>query len=232
MTMNYEEDEILRISHLKFIGKALSVFTHELNNHLAVLKESAGLLEDTLRFQQAGTGYDLDGSLNIIQSIENQIFKATRLCKNFNGFGHRMDNPLSAFSVNEALEELLALLIRPASQKKVGFEKDFQKDIPLAYNDPSRLQFLIFCLIEESLKSIENGSIILKTEYSGGLITIRISREGDFTETEKKDICSHNIAGRVAEQLGGSIYEETEGEGVNIMLPLSVTGEASNPELY
>ena len=38
--MGHEEEEAIKIAHLKFIGKVLSVFTHELNNHLAIIKKS------------------------------------------------------------------------------------------------------------------------------------------------------------------------------------------------
>ena len=124
--MGHEEEEAIKIAHLKFIGKVLSVFTHELNNHLAIIKESAGLIEDTLRLQKSSGKYDIEESLKIIRSIENQIGKTAWICKKLNGFGHRMDRALSTFNVNESLEELLVLLNRVANQKKVSFEKDFQ----------------------------------------------------------------------------------------------------------
>jgi len=51
--MEYEKEEMLRLYQLQFVEKVLSVFTHELNNHLAIIKESASLIEDTLRFQKS-----------------------------------------------------------------------------------------------------------------------------------------------------------------------------------
>ena len=185
--MGHEEEEAIKIAHLKFIGKVLSVFTHELNNHLAIIKESAGLIEDTLRLQKSSGKYDIEESLKIIRSIENQIGKTAWICKKLNGFGHRMDRALSTFNVNESLEELLVLLNRVANQKKVSFEKDFQEDIPPVCSDPAGLQLIVFCSIDRLLKSLDkDSSLIFKTKYSGDSIRISIIPKGDFIESGRE----------------------------------------------
>ena len=161
-SMAYKNNDV-RIEQLSFIGKVLSVFTHELNNHLAIIKESAGLIEDTLRFQKSSGKYDIEEGLKVIQSIENQIGKTAWICKKLNGFGHRMDRALSTFSVNESIEELLILVHRVASQKKVTFEKDFDEDMPQISSDPAKLQFVVFCFIDKNLKgSIKTAVLYLK----------------------------------------------------------------------
>ncbi len=220
--MEYKKEHELRVSQLKFIGKVLSVFTHELNNHLAIMKESIGLIGDILSSQKSSVQHGLEESLKTIQSIENQTGKTSWLCKQLSSFGHRMDNPLSIFSVNESVEELLVLLNRIANQKKISFEKDFQENIPVIHNDPSKLQFLIFCLIEEGLRRLDrNGRIIFKTTRSGGSIAINIIQKGNFIETDEKGLCSNEISQHVINQLGGTIYQEEGGEGVTITLPIS-----------
>lgn len=219
--MGHEEEEAIKIAHLKFIGKVLSVFTHELNNHLAIIKESAGLIEDTLRLQKSSGKYDIEESLKIIRSIENQIGKTAWICKKLNGFGHRMDRALSTFNVNESLEELLVLLNRVANQKKVSFEKDFQEDIPPVCSDPAGLQLIVFCSIDRLLKSLDkDSSLIFKTKYSGDSIRISIIPKGDFIESGEREICPEDISQYVIEQLGGSIIKNAEDKGITITLPV------------
>jgi len=218
--MEYKSEQELRFSHLRFIGKVLSVFTHELNNHLAIIKESAGLVEDTLRVQKSTGKYDIEESLKVIGSIENQIGKTSWICKKLNGFGHRMDKPLSTFSVNESIEELLVLLSRIANQKRVGFEKDFQEGIPPLHNDPTKLQLVVFCLIDRNLNTLDkDGSIILKTAHSGGSIIVNVFPKGTFIEPGEEEICSEEICQYAIAQLGGSISHEAAGGGVTITLP-------------
>ena len=219
-SMAYKNNDV-RIEQLSFIGKVLSVFTHELNNHLAIIKESAGLIEDTLRFQKSSGKYDIEEGLKVIQSIENQIGKTAWICKKLNGFGHRMDRALSTFSVNESIEELLILVHRVASQKKVTFEKDFDEDMPQISSDPAKLQFVVFCFIDKNLKRLDkDSSLIFKTTYSGDSIRISIIPKGDFIESEEREICPEDISQYVIEQLDGSIIKNAEDKGITITLPV------------
>lgn len=227
--MKHDIDEVIRGSHFRFIGKILSVFTHELNNHLAIIKESAGLMEDILSSQRASLPQVTEESLKITKSIETQIGKTSWLCKQLKNFGHRMDSPLSTFSVNQSIEELLVLLNRTANQRKVHLEKDFHENIPMIYSSSSKLQFLIFCLIDNNLKRLaEDSKIIFKTLYLDGSISISISPKGKFIETDEKNICSDDIYQHVINQLGGNISQK-DGE-VTITLPLSLASGATAPE--
>lgn len=219
--MEYDKEHELRVLQLSFIGKVLSVFTHELNNHLSIIKESAGLIEDTLRLQKSSGKYDIEESLKIIQSIENQIGKTAWICKKLNGFGHGMDRALSTFSVNESIEELLILVNRVANQKKVTFEKDFDEDMPQISSDPAKLQFVVFCFIDKNLKRLDkDSSLIFKTTYSGDSIRISIIPKGDFIESGEREICSEDISQYVIEQLDGSIIKNAEDKGITITLPV------------
>ncbi len=218
--MEHEKIDGQRVSQLRFIGKILSVFTHELNNHLAIVKESAGLLDDILRIHKPSDKQSAEESLKITQSIENQIAKTSWIIKKLNGFGHRMDSSVSLFNVNECIEELMVLLNRAASQKKIAFKKEFHDNIPPISNDPLRLQFLLFCFIEAMLNSLDAGRmIIFRTAHSKGIVTISIILEGGAVELTKKEICSAEIIAYTAEQLNADIYN-TE-EGCVVTLPVS-----------
>lgn len=121
--MDSEKENKLRTAQLNFIGEVLSVFTHELNNHLAALKELTGLIEDILRSRKSLPQQELEVCYKTIESIENQIGETSWISKHLCSFGLCMSKPSSNFDVNEAIEELLVLLNRAASQKAISFEK-------------------------------------------------------------------------------------------------------------
>jgi hypothetical protein len=131
-----------------------------------------------------------------------------------------MDKPVSSFGVNESLEELLALLSKLASQKRIILERDFDKNLPAIHSDPAKLQFLIFCIIEEKLCKLDkNGSITVKTASSNGSITIYVITIGNVVEEVEKGICPKEIHQYFLKQLGGSISQK--GEEVAITLPVT-----------
>lgn len=218
--MEYDE---LTTSQLSFIGKVLAVFSHEINNHLAILKESVGLIGDLIELGKTSSRNDLKEILKITQSIKNQIDQTTYFCDKLNGFGHGMEKPLSAFNIHKSIEELMVLLRRDINQKMICLEKDFAANMPLLYSNPLKIQFLIFCLIEKHLKRLDkNSRIIIKTVHSNDSIGIIIIPKGDLIETDEEEvICKDEIYEHIIKQLGGSVSQKT-GDETTIMFPVSL----------
>ncbi len=222
--MEYEE---LITSHLSFIGKVLSVFSHEINNHLAILKESVGLIGDLIELGKTSSRKDLKEILKITQSIKNQIEQTTYFCNKLNGFGHGMEKPVSAFNIHKSIEELMVLLRRVTNQKMICLEKDFTANMPLIHSNPLKIQFIIFCLIEKHLKRLDkNSRIIIKTVYSHDSIGITIIPKGNLIETDEEVICNDEIYKHIIKQLGGNISQKTADE-TTIMFPISLSSSSN-----
>jgi len=206
--------------HLRFIGRILAGFTHEIKNHLAIVKESAGLIGDMIQLGKS-TQNDSGQYLEIVRSIEEQIEKSTAHFTYLNRFSHRMDTPLSTFSVNDSIEELAALLQRFANQKRITIDKDFQEDLAPVHSNPSMLQFLVFTFLEEMLAELDkNSRISIKTEGANNAVSIRIIPEGNFIEgAPGAEPMLYEIGNAVIKQLGGTLSRETGKEAV-ILLPL------------
>lgn len=201
--MGNDKEAVIAALHRKFIGKILSAFTHEVNNHLAILKESAGLAGDMLSSQKASQ--QLQDISKIMGSIESQIGKTSWLIKNLKSFGHRMDEPISAFSVNESIEELLVLLSRKFNQKGLVLEKDFMEGIPLIHSNPSKLQFIIFRFLDYALNRLDkNGIITLKTDHLNGSAIITLVLKGDIIAADNESLSAHDIYRHILSQLDGS----------------------------
>jgi C4-dicarboxylate-specific signal transduction histidine kinase len=204
---------------LQFIGKVLSAFSHEINNHLAITKESVGLIGDFIECGKTSRK-DLREILGIIDSIQNQIKKTSFFFDRLNGFSHGMEAPLSSFSVHGCLEDLIVLLQRLAYQKQVRLEKDFAANMPLIENSPFRLQFLIYCLIDMHIKRIDkNSSITIKTSWSNNSVQISVIPKGNEIKTEEEGICNDELYHSIAQQLGGSIVRDTTNAATTFLLP-------------
>ena len=218
--MDEKKEQDLRSLQLNFIGKIIASFTHETKNHLAIIKESAGLIGDLLKLGKSSKS-ESQQYFEIIGSIEEQIERATKQFRYLNRFAHRMDMQLAQVNVNDCLEDLIALLQRVANQRKITLEQDFQRDLPSLYTDPSMLQFLVFCSIENKIARLDkNTKIMLKTSHADGSVTIRISAQGGFIVPDTEaGIFPQEIHDYVIKQLRGSILQQ-EGETV-IRLPVS-----------
>lgn len=222
--MEYDE---LMTSQLNFIGEVLSVFSHEINNHLAILKESVGLIGDLIEIGKTSSRKDLKEILKITQSIKDQIEQTTYFCNKLNGFGHGMEKPLSSFNIHKSIEELMVLLRRAINQKMICLEKEFTANMPLLYSNPLKIQFLIFCLVQKHLKRLDkNSRIIIKTVRSNDSIGITIIPKGNLIETDEEVICKEEIYNHIIKQLGGNISQKT-GDETTIMFPISLSSNSN-----
>jgi nitrogen-specific signal transduction histidine kinase len=220
--MEPNDEETLPALHLNFIGKTLSVFTHEVKNHLAILRESVGLIGDLAEMGKLSSKAEIADSLQVIQAIDNQIGKTSWLCTQLNRFAHRMDKPFSTFNVNEALEELSELLHRLANQKRIAFQKDFDKDIPPVYGSPAQLELLVFRIIDQHMLRLPGGgAIVFKTGHTKDSIKINIIAEGNLLEYNEEVISHDDICEHIVRRLGGDISTAAGDGKVSITIPLS-----------
>ena len=218
MVGNNSEQE-LRFLQLRFIGKIMAGFTHEIKNYLAIIKESAGLIGDMVKIGKMSKS-DIPEYLDIVHSIEDQIEKATEQFTYLNRFSHRMDSQISTFHLNECLEELIALMSRFARQKNLMLEMDFPKNIPPIQNNPAMLQLLLFSFLEEKIMGLEkNGRIVVQTAVADNSFVVTIIQEGTLFEISPgKEPIFFALRNDIADQLGGNISHE---KNTVITLPLS-----------
>ncbi len=156
-----------------FLSSLISGFTHELRNHLAVIRETAGLQQDLIEIEKAVN--NVPAMAQALRSIDSEVVLLSQLAAFLNRFSHRMESDWSLFCIQEVLEELVALVTRSADEKHVALKTDFAPDLPPVAGNPARLQMLIFFLLDEKLRSLEQGSSVLVRiggDPAGIMITI------------------------------------------------------------
>lgn len=161
--MKSREKERLREMQLAFIGKLMAGLSHEFKNHLAIIKELNGLIEDLLILEVPGQSVNSERFKKIIPGINERIAQAAEMCRVLSGFSHRMDQPLSSINVSDVLQEEIYLLRRFAQQKQVHIESLFDDDLPAIFNNPSLLQFAVFCVVWPTLELLEKGGRVVIT---------------------------------------------------------------------
>ncbi len=216
--MNPQHEHELRLLQMRFIGKIIAGFTHEIKNYIAIINESTGLMGDMMKLGKLSET-DLPAYLDIIHSIEDHIDKTNLHFRYLNRFAHRMDTPTSSFRIDECVEELIALVTRFANQKRIRVIQDVGSEFPPLTSNPSLLQLVMFSYIDKGIMELDQGSSIrVRTSASDGGVSIRISREGNRTGGGIVPLPSHLIDA-IVQELGGRIVEDTESETV-LMLPM------------
>ena len=220
--MKSQKKDRLREMQLAFIGKLMSGLSHDFKNHLAIIKELNGLIEDVLLLDETRQPADIERYKKIINGINERIAQAAEMCRVLSGFSHRMDQPLSSLSVTDVLQEKIYLLRRFAQQKQVEVISSFAEGLPVIYNNPSLLQFSIFCILWPLLELMEpDGRILITVGQRDESIEIVIKCEGTMKRPEEETPWEEMLP-EVVHMLGADISRGTDQTGnENMVLIIS-----------
>ena len=203
-------ENILRDSQLASLGKMLAGYSHELKNHLAIINESAGLMDDLLEMGSIDDEQSVQRFKRSISLICERINQADTMAKYMNGFAHKMDVPVSNFDVNELLIEELAFLDRFFWIKSASLHKELQPDLPAVSNNPSLLQFVIFTYIHRIIAVIDSGGEITLTSQLKEQDILIIIETPNMPASEIYKDSSDEIAIKYAiDKMGITMTEET-----------------------
>jgi C4-dicarboxylate-specific signal transduction histidine kinase len=165
--MTGEQEQAIRRRQMASFGRLLADFSHEMRNHLAVIQEANGLLEDILAMEET-EGSPLFSSLgDTAAQIGQRVRRSAELCQHLSGLAHRSDTPLSSFSVNELLAELVVFLERSARSRQVVLQLEPGQGIDSIYNEPALLQHVLYQLYIFSLELLRTGqTLVISTAIS------------------------------------------------------------------
>lgn len=176
--MTGEQEQSIRRRQMASFGRLLADFSHEMRNHLAVIQEANGLLEDILAMEET-EGSPLFSSLgDTAAQIGQRVRRSAELCQHLSGMAHRSDTPLSSFSVNELLAELVVFLERSARSRQVVLQLEPGQGIDSIYNEPALLQHVLYQLYIFSLELLRTGqTLVISTAISTAISTSQ-AKEG------------------------------------------------------
>jgi len=104
---------------LQVFGKISAAVSHDLKNVLAIVNESAGLLDDLALRAAKGIEIPPDRLNASTARILKQVKRGDAVLKNLNRFAHSTDVPLASVNVAEVISLMVDLAARHAAMKEL-----------------------------------------------------------------------------------------------------------------
>lgn len=213
-----DQENRLRLTQLEYSGKLLAGFTHELKNHLAIINESNGLLQDYLLMGKVSSPDFSDKLQDICAKMEQRVQLATGMCQALNAYAHRTDNSSTSFSVNDFLQAVLVFLERFSRLKEVEIKTSIPEKHLITVTDPALLQLMvskIVFVVLEDIGSKEKLEVSLHEEEG----EIEIGFSCNFISKEEPIELHINEVERLAlEKLGASLKTAKEAQNLTVLL--------------
>lgn len=129
----------------RFFGEVSASVAHELQNVLAIVKETAGLMQDNLLMQKDALSPEIAETFSkTITRIQEQTERGGKITAGLNGFAHTADLPETGVVVSEVVQRLVFLSRRIFQNMGLGAEVDEIDASLVIKTDPVRFQMLVF----------------------------------------------------------------------------------------
>ena len=233
--------QLIHASKLASIGELATGVAHEINNPLATIVATTGVIRDMLDPQ-----FDLDASPENIQDeidvIDSAAFRAKGITQQLLDFGRKDEPRLALCNVNELLDKVLSgLKIREFTIKDIEIIRNYDPDLPEIPLDSDQLSQVFLNLINNAGDAISgSGRITISTgrdeEYV--LVTIKDTGEG-MTAAQMKEIFNPfyttkevgkgtglglSVSLSIVETMGGTIdVQSLEGTGSSFTVSLPIS---------
>jgi len=175
---------------LQFMGRMTAGMTHEINNVLAVIRESAGLAQDLATLGEAAEFAHRDRIVACLGQVQTQIDRGGRLTRALNRFAHSVDHDRGAASMEELIGLTVALNDRHARQHRVTLEYEPGSDAATVETDLFLFVEALSRLIVRAVASLEGeGKVLLSCnpEDTGMPRAVRVTPQGALTPAASAD---------------------------------------------
>jgi C4-dicarboxylate-specific signal transduction histidine kinase len=204
-----------------FIGKIMASATHELRNVLAIVKESAGLIEDIVEASEQSGTPTAERLMRAVGRIRDQVKRGADLITSLNKFAHSLDHAEEEVDLNQAVQQISFLCQRRASQSRQIVEPhpgDENLGIVLSH---LRLQMAICAAVECCLEQLpEGGTVTVHARRQDGQLSLEFNGivEGEAVPLAPTETASWNRLADVLDNLGAAVTTDDAAEGFRLVL--------------
>jgi signal transduction histidine kinase len=216
--MNTSKFSIHAEDGIRFFGETTASVSHEIKNCLAIMNESAGLLQDLVLLSRKGKPLDPERIDRIAAQISVQIKRADAIVKNMNSFAHSTDVPEKSIDMGEILSLAMTLARRSAVNQGIAIRFTPPQEKIIAVTHPFFFLHAIRQCLDFAMKTVGPEKVVEVMMQAGeGDIEIVFRRmENPDHQNLKISFCEQLES--LLEKLGGHLLFHDAPKGISLVL--------------
>jgi signal transduction histidine kinase len=202
-----------------FLAAMTASATHEVRNVLAIIKESAGLVDDLVQVQGSQGRLDPEKVQRALERIKVQVRRGADLLTHLNRLAHTLDEDLSRVEMNQEVEQLFFLSQRSARKK--GQQLEFQaspEEQHLLVNG-LHLQMALSGAMRCCLEELPEGcQVQVRVMQEEGMVVVHFGGSDLDSLQEPPVQCGYSeVLEGMAGALGARVERDPVGYGIRIL---------------
>jgi C4-dicarboxylate-specific signal transduction histidine kinase len=205
-----------------FVAQVTAGTTHEIRNVLAIVKESAGLIEDLIyAFNKRGS-LDQEKLMRSLGRIDAGVARGTEILANLNRFAHSLDQAQDAIDLTQEIQQVASLCqFRARGKRHVLKVQPGGQNLTVVV-DPFRFQMSLFAAVGCCLEQLPEGSTVsISTDRRDGRPTVEFTGHGgdEAILPAPTEAMGWSPLVEFADRLGASVEVAESAYGFRISLP-------------
>jgi len=182
------QSQLLHASKLASVGELATGIAHEINNPLAIIGATSGVIRDLFdpQFNLAWTPETIEQELTIIDSAVNRARGITQQLLNFS---RKTPQRLVPGNVNKILDDVvLGLMEKELEVADIRLIRDYDLELPDTLLDPDQIGQVFINIIKNAADAIEkSGSITLSTRRDDETVRVTVTDTGSGMTSDQME---------------------------------------------
>ena len=158
------EKRMIHTQRLASLGTMSTGIAHEINNPLAIIKESAGFMRTVLADSDQIPEKKM--LFKGLDKIEKSVDRAGRITHQLLGYVRKHGRDLTPVDIRQLTEDTVVLIKQKTQAKKVSVKWDTKPGHPMRmYTDPFQVRQVLINLLENAVDAVEPGGRIRLSLY-------------------------------------------------------------------
>ena len=173
------EQQMIATERLASLGTLAAGVAHEINNPLAIIRESAGWMKSILNKEELADMPRKGDFEMALGKIEKGVERAKRITLQLLGSVKQTDSTLSEVDLKELMDETVDLLHKEAANKDIEIVQLIDPSLRTIWTDPYKLRQVLINLITNAVHATGPGGKITATlEPVGDRVALTIKDTG------------------------------------------------------
>ena len=204
--------QLFHASKLASVGELATGVAHEINNPLAIIIATTGVIRDLLNPE-----FKLNPSpkniLKEIDTVDSAVLRAKTITRQLLNFGRKNDPQLTPCNINQILNEVTnGLKERELKVKDIEIIRNYDPGLPEILMDKDQIRQIFLNLINNAGDSISGP----------GTITISTGRTDEYVQITVKDTGSGMSTEQISEIFNPFYTTKEVGKGTGLGLSVSL----------
>jgi len=233
--------QLVHASKMASIGELSTGVAHEINNPLAIITSTTGVIRDFFD-PEFGLDSSPENIIKELDIIDSAAYRAQKITRQLLDFGRKDTPRLVLCNINSLFNEVISgLKEREFKVKNIEIQHSFNPDIPEIMLDPDQIRQVLLNIVNNAGDAISgSGTITLSTAIDGENVKVTISDTGEGMAPEQvkqifnpfystKEIgkgtgLGLSVSLSIVESMGGAIDVQSlkgSGSSFTITLPIS-----------